>query len=472
MFNLNERKDHLLMKNTVGTTIAAGAPVILKSVAAGDEITTTTTAGDDKVLGIAAESILDAEYGRIQVLGETILLKVDGTIDIAVGDFVATSTTAGIAKKAASGDTAFAVALEAYATDDANGVINAVLIEPRKIGDLIDENQNLFETISVSGQDDVVADSPTDTLTLVAGTGITITTDDLTDTITISATGGGNNLQIENDDSLISTAGTIDFGNGFDVTESPVGEANVALDLGEYTGTPLTIAGGGTGADNDADARTNLGLEIGSDVQAWDANLDTWATVDEGDYLLAAGTRPLTADWDVGSFEVRAQTFESDVATGTAPLTVASTTKVANLNAELLDGQDWDSPTIATPILDAPLLDNQSYQANVTNTLRDGVYFQMGWSFVSNDASEASQKQITLPETFPNEILGVQATIVGIVSGSDPTDVSGNANGLTDGQQMTLATSTLTTSSFFIITKLTPAANGRRVVVSWMAWGR
>lgn len=48
-----------------------------------------------------------------------------------------------------------------------------------------------FRTISVSGQSDVVADSATDTLTLEAGSNVTITTDASTDTITISAVGGG-----------------------------------------------------------------------------------------------------------------------------------------------------------------------------------------------------------------------------------------------------------------------------------------
>ena len=49
---------------------------------------------------------------------------------------------------------------------------------------------NSFETIAVSGQSNVVADSSTDTLTLVAGTNITITTNATTDTITIAASGG------------------------------------------------------------------------------------------------------------------------------------------------------------------------------------------------------------------------------------------------------------------------------------------
>lgn len=48
---------------------------------------------------------------------------------------------------------------------------------------------------------------------------------------------------------------------------------------------------------------------------------------------------PLTANWDAGGYEIRSLTFESDVTTGTAPFTIASTTLVTNLNADLLDSQ-------------------------------------------------------------------------------------------------------------------------------------
>ena len=47
-----------------------------------------------------------------------------------------------------------------------------------------------FKTIAVSGQSDVVADSATDTLTLAAGSGMSITTDASTDTITFTSSGG------------------------------------------------------------------------------------------------------------------------------------------------------------------------------------------------------------------------------------------------------------------------------------------
>ena len=52
-------------------------------------------------------------------------------------------------------------------------------------------DQNVFSTFAVSGQSNVVADSTSDTLTLVAGSNITITTDASTDSITINSTASG-----------------------------------------------------------------------------------------------------------------------------------------------------------------------------------------------------------------------------------------------------------------------------------------
>ena len=48
-----------------------------------------------------------------------------------------------------------------------------------------------FGTVAVSGQSDIVAETSSDTLTIVAGTNITLTTNAVTDTLTIDATGGG-----------------------------------------------------------------------------------------------------------------------------------------------------------------------------------------------------------------------------------------------------------------------------------------
>ena len=53
-------------------------------------------------------------------------------------------------------------------------------------------------------------------------------------------------------------------------------EANFTLDS---IGGTLSVSKGGTGAINASDARTNLGLAIGTDVEAWDADLDALAAL-------------------------------------------------------------------------------------------------------------------------------------------------------------------------------------------------
>ena len=69
-----------------------------------------------------------------------------------------------------------------------------------------------FKTISVSGQSDVVADSATDTLTFAAGANITLTTDASNDTVTIAATGGAANafstLAVSGQSNVVADAAT------------------------------------------------------------------------------------------------------------------------------------------------------------------------------------------------------------------------------------------------------------------------
>jgi parallel beta-helix repeat protein len=126
----------ITVKNTSGGSLNAGDIVIADATGEnydGTQCTTTTTSGDDKVFGMALTTIADDADGQILTEGKTSLLKVNGTTDIAIGDFITPFTSAGIGQKAAAGDMAIAIALEAYTTDDSNGVIDALLVKPRKI---------------------------------------------------------------------------------------------------------------------------------------------------------------------------------------------------------------------------------------------------------------------------------------------------------------------------------------------------
>ena len=55
----------------------------------------------------------------------------------------------------------------------------------------------------------------------------------------------------------------------------------------------VSVSEGGTGASTAEQARINLGLEIGADVQAWDADLDAIAALShaDGNFIVGNGTK-------------------------------------------------------------------------------------------------------------------------------------------------------------------------------------
>lgn len=104
-------------------------------------------------------------------------------------------------------------------------------------------NQNAFTTIAVYGQTDVVADQESDTLTLVAGTNVSITTNATNDSITIKASQSTD----------IKTLTVTDTDNGYTWASTGSATANAV-------GDTVTIVDG-AGVDIDADA-TNKAIRI------------------------------------------------------------------------------------------------------------------------------------------------------------------------------------------------------------------
>jgi len=123
----------------------------------------------------------------------------------------------------------------------------------------------------------------------------------------------------------------------------------------------LPLAGGTmTGAINfDSQNMTNVDIDSGTidGVTIARSNItvgaNTTLDVRSGTFATSAAQRKTiiegaASNIDIGAYELRAQTLESDVATGTAPLTVASTTTVANLEAATVATIAGLAPNTAT----------------------------------------------------------------------------------------------------------------------------
>lgn len=94
---------------------------------------------------------------------------------------------------------------------------------------------NAFETISVSGQSDVVAET-SDTLTLVAGSNVTLTTDASADSVTIAASGGGGATL-----STITNGGTTNAGTYAIAIDGD--DLQDILDLSHSEGATISLTG-------------------------------------------------------------------------------------------------------------------------------------------------------------------------------------------------------------------------------------
>ena len=85
-----------------------------------------------------------------------------------------------------------------------------------------------FKTFAVSGQTSIVADGPTDTLTVAAGNNISLTTDASTDTLTIASTGGsgGGTVTIQRNN-YTGDGSTVAYG----VSSTVISENNIQIYL-------------------------------------------------------------------------------------------------------------------------------------------------------------------------------------------------------------------------------------------------
>jgi len=170
--------------------------------ASGNLIDSTSKASDFATSGHAHSAATTAVAGFMSAVDKT---KLDGIAESAnnythpnhSGDV----TSVGDGATTIANDAVTNAKLANMAVNTIKGRITASTGDPEdltatqvrtiiNVADGAEVNQNAFSTVAVSGQSNVVADSKTDTLTFVAGTNITITTDAGAGSITINASGG------------------------------------------------------------------------------------------------------------------------------------------------------------------------------------------------------------------------------------------------------------------------------------------
>lgn len=137
--------------------------------------------------------------------------------------------------------------------------------------------------------------------------------------------------------------------------------------------------------------------------------------------------------------KVVANTLESNVSTGTAPFVVASTTKVSNLNADLLDGYDTSSTATANSVAVRDTNGNLAANFFIGNGsqltgLPSGTSIANGTSNVSIPVASGNVN-ITANGTTTLIVSSTGANVTGNLSAGNITSLSGvfigNGSGLT-----------------------------------------
>jgi hypothetical protein len=262
--NLADQK--LYSKNAGGTVVLVGN---------GQATGTVTSVGITPSTGVTVSGSPVTTSGNITVGLSTKLTAIE---NLSGAGFITQNGSGAIAGRTIQAGTGISVA-------HGNGSSQDPVITNSDLG----SSQNIFKNIAVSGQSTVVADSNNDTVTLANGTGVSITTNATTDTITFT-----------NNGVTSFSAGTTGL------TPSTGTTGSVTL------GGTLAIANGGTGATSRQEAMDALA-----------------GAVISGQYLRGNGTDVVMSAIQAGDVPTLNQNTTGSAGTLTTGRTIAITGDLA-----------------------------------------------------------------------------------------------------------------------------------------------
>ena len=255
-----------------------------------------------------------------------------------------------------------------------------------------------FSKVVVAGQADIIAPDKNSTLTLVAGTNVTLTTDGGANSVTISSSSGG--------------AGTTNL--AYDAATSVV-----SSDTG--TDATLTLVDGvNPGLMSSANFTKLAGVATGATVNATDASLRDRST--------HTGTQAVGTITGLGTLATQSGTFSgtsSGTNTGDQTSIVGLSGTKAQFDTAVSDGNIQfvgDAPTAHTHLLAAGATDLTITAANL-NTLDDGVDTTL--HFHAADRARAVHTGTQLASTISDFSTAADARVVAGITGKQNTLVSG-----------------------------------------------
>jgi hypothetical protein len=201
--------------------------------------------------------------------------------------------------------------------------------------------------------------------------------------------------------------------------------------------------------DNDVDLGTSS-LEFKDLHIDGTANIDSLvadtADINGGtvDNAVIGATTPAAANFTTASASGQ---ITSTVSTGTAPLVVASTTKVTNLNADQLDGADWASPAaIGTTTPAAGTFTNVTVNSAATIASVDINAGTIDGAVIGGSSAQA------ITGTTVTATTGFVGGLTGAVTGNVTGDLTGAVTGNVTGNLTGNVTASTGTSSFNDVT--------------------